>query len=227
MKHRLGLVGASGRVGVSLRKILESGFTYQDHTFEIAVEVTRRGQTLYTKTPPDIWIDFSEPEAILSLLPTLEAPLVTGTTGFSDDQFNKLKEHAKRYPTLHSPNFSLGINVLFSWLKSSGILLTQNFSPFIMEQHHPKKKDAPSGTAKRLATSIKPNADIPTFSMRGGDLYSGHRVLFTGLGESLEIAHQAYDPSIFARGSLVCAALLGGKEPGWYEISELLLSGGG
>jgi 4-hydroxy-tetrahydrodipicolinate reductase len=197
-------------------------------------------------------IDFSVPEASLAgLRVAAEAGVawVSGTTGLSSSQEAELEALASRVPVLHAPNFSLAVNVL-AWLtREAARLLGPDYDAELVELHHAAKRDAPSGTALRLAravaegrgqklegrllleragdTGARPDGAIAVQTLRGGDNPGEHTVLFVGRGERLELAHRAATRDHFARGAVRAAAWLVGRPPGLYHIEQALGLGDG
>ena len=194
----------------------------------------------------DVLIDFSIPEASMSILKVCRdrgIPMVIGTTGFTAEEEAVIRETAKKIPILKSSNMSIGVNLLFALTKiAAQALQNRSFQAEVMEIHHGKKKDAPSGTAKSLekilleAMSLDKSVvygrsgmvgerkadELGIFALRGGDVVGDHTVFFLGEGERLELKHQAVNRDIFARGALDAAAFLKGKIPGMYSMAEVL-----
>jgi 4-hydroxy-tetrahydrodipicolinate reductase len=201
------------------------------------------------ETPFDssVIIDFTSPESTMALLDSIEgsgAKVVVGTTGLGEEQVARLEAAARTTPVLSSPNMSLGVNLLF-WL--TGMVAAKigaDFDIEIVEAHHRHKKDAPSGTAKRLgeiaaaARGLKyDNAarhgragivgerehdEIGMHAVRAGDIVGDHTVLFAGPGERIELKHMAHSRENFARGAVTAAKWLSGKEPGLYSMQDVL-----
>jgi 4-hydroxy-tetrahydrodipicolinate reductase len=151
---------------------------------------------------------------------------------------------AKKIPLIHSPNFSLGVNLLFYLTAQAAKALPEGFDPEVIEIHHRLKKDAPSGTAKRLleilaeARKAQPevvarhgrsgepgertNSEIGVHAVRGGDVVGDHTVLLAGEGERIELIHRASSREVFARGALRAAQWLVGKPPRAYAMVDVL-----
>jgi 4-hydroxy-tetrahydrodipicolinate reductase len=192
-------------------------------------------------------IDFSVPQASLAALRAAAdagVACVSGTTGFSAAERAELEGLAERIPLLHAPNFSVAVNVL-AWLtREAARLLGPGYDAELLELHHAAKRDAPSGTALRLAeavaegrgeslegrlllarageTGARPAGAIAVQALRGGDNPGEHSVLFVGRGERLELVHRAATRDHFARGAVRAAAWLVGREPGLYRIEQVL-----
>jgi 4-hydroxy-tetrahydrodipicolinate reductase len=192
---------------------------------------------------PDVCLDFTSPDSLLALCSTAAkrgVKVVSGTTGLSDSHKRELALNAKNIPILHASNFSIGVFVLNKLVKLATEFLPENFDIEIVERHHSKKKDAPSGTAITLLKNIqsvrhcvesfgrKGNcersiSEVCLHSVRGGDIVGEHEVLFAGQGERLELIHRITNREIFARGAL-CAAKKFAKfsQPGLYTLDDVL-----
>jgi 4-hydroxy-tetrahydrodipicolinate reductase len=193
----------------------------------------------------DAIIDFTNP---ISALKNLEAakkyntPFVIGTTGFSKDEKEKITEISKSMPIVFSPNMSVGVNILFKLVEIVAKKIDYDIE--IVEMHHNKKKDSPSGTAVKLlevaASSTGKNVDdaavydrhlldsarnkgeIGVLSLRAGDIVGEHTVYFAGFGERIELTHVAYSRDTFAKGAITAAKWVKGKTPGLYDMSDVL-----
>lgn len=173
----------------------------------------------------DVAIDFSLPQGfdhVLALSVTRGAALVTGTTGLSDQQLGALEAAAGTIPVLWASNFSLGVAVLNELVERASAAL-KGWDVDIVESHHTRKKDAPSGTALTLgAAAASAGVKVSYASLRAGDIIGEHTVQFTGPGERLELIHRAGNRDIFARGAVHAASRLAGKPAGSYQIRDLL-----
>ncbi|HJT81132.1 MAG TPA: 4-hydroxy-tetrahydrodipicolinate reductase, partial [Chthoniobacterales bacterium] len=176
----------------------------------------------------DVAIDFSAAGAIgeiVDLAVKQSRPLVIGTTGHSSDQTEIIRSSAEKIPVVLASNFSVGVNVLFWLTGRAASLLGNRFAPEIVEVHHVMKKDAPSGTAKTLAEILKNEtgrAEVPTRSIREGDIVGEHTVIFDGPGERLELMHRAQSRETFATGALAAAQWVMKKPPGLYSMQDVL-----
>lgn len=193
----------------------------------------------------DIIIDFSHPSSLLNLLEygiEKNIPIVMGTTGLSPDDIEKIKEASKIIPIFYSANMSLGINVLISMVKTIAPVLEDSFDIEIIEKHHNKKIDAPSGTAYMIANEINKELDnskkyiygrdtktdkrkkdeIGIHAIRGGTIVGEHTVIFAGCDEVIEISHSASSKKIFAQGAIKAAKFLYNKESGLYNMEDLI-----
>lgn len=173
----------------------------------------------------DVAIDFSLPEAfdgILAACVARGAALVSGTTGLDALQQAAMQEASARIPLLSASNFSLGVAVLGELVERAAQAL-QGWDCDIVESHHVHKKDVPSGTALALGDCAEQGGAQPRYAaMRAGDIVGEHTVHFTGMGERIELVHRATNRDIFARGALHAAAMLAGREPGRYQLRDLL-----
>jgi len=257
-----GIHGALGKMGRAIARLAKD-----DHrlklagAFDINAGLTAPGEgidedVLFTgvhdKVSKDIrvMIDFSVPPASLEVLGFCrkhKIPLVIGTTGFSADEEKIIVEASKEIAILKSSNMSIGVNLLFALTQMAARALNnRNFQVEMMEIHHGRKKDAPSGTAKSLEKIIldsmpldrnvthgrsglvgerRPD-ELGSFALRGGDVVGDHTVFFLGDGERIELKHQATNRDVFARGALDAAIFLAGKTPanshGLYTMAEVL-----
>ena len=192
---------------------------------------------------PDVIIDFSVPEASLNILnfaKEKKIPIVIATTGFSDIQEKKILDISKEIPIFKSANMSYEIN-LMSKLVSELSLKLENDDIEIVETHHNRKIDAPSGTAIFLANRInnaknnsmhyvydrqqkkqkREKTEIGIHSIRGGNEYGKHQVIFFGENESLEITHNVLSRAVFASGAIKAAFFIESKDSGMYSMDNI------
>lgn len=173
----------------------------------------------------DVAIDFSLPQgfdAVLALCVARGAALVSGTTGLSAAQEAQLEAAAASIPLAWASNFSLGVAVLHELVERAGRLLP-GWDCDIVEAHHTRKLDAPSGTALTLGAAAQAGGATPHYaSIRAGDIVGEHLVQFATAGERIELVHRASNRDIFARGALHAAARLHGRAPGRYRVAALL-----
>jgi len=176
----------------------------------------------------DVLIDFTIPEATMEHLNAAlkhRKAIVIGTTGFSQEQIDGIKQAAKKIPVVFSPNMSIGVNLLFRLVKEVAEKLSKGYDIRIVESHHIHKKDAPSGTAKKLAQIIKDASgrevsDIK--SIREGEIVGDHKITFESGVDVLELSHSAKTRDIFVQGALVAAKFIAGKEPKLYDMQDVL-----
>jgi len=194
----------------------------------------------------DVLVDFSSPEATLALAEVARVrgiALVVGTTGLDEPALAAVKLAATAVPVVLAPNTSVGVTVLFHLAEQATRLLGDGFDAEIVEMHHNKKADAPSGTALRLADAVlaargldrsalrtgrdgKPGPrtkdEVGVLALRGGDVIGDHTLVLAGEGERVELAHKATDRSLFARGALRAATWVVAREPGLYDMRDVL-----
>ncbi len=257
----LGLHGASGRMGLRLVQLIAEDPRVRLGWAIERPEHSRRGDdvgmlaginplgvklaTLDDKMPEvDAMIDFSHPQATLDLsglCRDLGIPLVVGTTGFNPDQHLWLDQAAAEIPLLVSPNMSRAVNLLMRLVDEAARALGREADIEIVERHHRLKKDAPSGTALRLAeiaaeaagitrfvhgregpVGQRPHDEIGVHAVRTGDNPGEHTVIFGLMGESLELSHRALTRDGFARGAIDAAVFLAGKPAGLYSMEDVL-----
>ncbi len=233
---KLGITGACGKMG---RRIYE--LAGMDKDFEVALALEKKGTPLIGKELGkikvssnldglflvDVLVDFTLPEAAdthLDYVAKYRKAYVLGTTGLSQEQKNKVEEVSKVIPVVFCPNMAVGMNVLFSVLPEIAKRLGPDYSVEIVEAHHKAKKDAPSGTAKRLAEVITQvtKKEIPVHALRLGDIFGDHQVIFCGNSERIEIKHQAHSRDLFAVGALKAAKWIVAKPPGLYSMQDVL-----
>jgi 4-hydroxy-tetrahydrodipicolinate reductase len=173
----------------------------------------------------DVAIDFSLPAAfdsILALCVQRGAAFVSGTTGLASQHNEALQAAAGQIPVLWSANFSLGVAVLEDLVERAAAAL-RAWDCDILEAHHTRKLDAPSGTALALGAAAERGGAHPRYaSLRAGDIVGEHLVQFTGLGERVELIHRATNRDIFARGALLAAVRIADRSAGNYRLRDLL-----
>jgi 4-hydroxy-tetrahydrodipicolinate reductase len=194
-----------------------------------------------------VLVEFTLPEATLAHLRVAAArgaKAVVGTTGFSATERKEIEQLSKKIPILLSPNMSIGVNLAFKLLAEMAQVLGDDYDVEITEIHHRMKKDAPSGTALRMAeviaealrrdlsqvavygrqgiTGSRTQKEIGIQSLRAGDVVGEHTVVFGGLGERLELTHRAQSRDTFARGALRGVRFLAQAAPGLYSMQDVL-----
>ncbi len=195
----------------------------------------------------DVVVDFTSFEASARHAEACAArgvALVIGSTGFTPEARERVQAAARQVPVVLSPNMSVGVNVMFELVRQAAKVLGDAYDVEIVEMHHKKKKDAPSGTAVRLAEVAaealgldparelayarhgmigeRPARQIGVQTLRGGDVVGEHTVYFAGEGERLEIVHRATSREQFARGAVRAARWVVGKRPGVYDMRAVL-----
>lgn len=233
---KLGIAGACGRMG---RRIYE--LAANDRDFEVALALEKKGTALIGRELGklkvsstadgifliDVLIDFTLPEASesnLDYVAKYRKALVLGTTGFSGAGLKKIEEISRVVPIVFSPNMAVGVNVLFSMLPEIARRLGPDYKTEIIEAHHSAKKDAPSGTAKKMGQVLADatKREIPIHAIRLGDIVGDHTVIFCGNSERIEIKHQAHTRDLFALGALKAAKWVVNKPAGLYTMQEVL-----
>ena len=219
--------GARGRMGMMIARLAGD-----EPRFRIAAQRDQGDASTPLATPVDVIIDFSsEAGAVdaLRLAREHRAALLMGTTGLSAAAQRTLDDAAQSIALLQAPNTSLGVAVLAHIAAQAARLLGPAFNIDVIEMHHTQKKDAPSGTALRLANAIRQRGDagdrLPDdriHALRAGDIIGEHAIQFAGPGERLTLTHQATSRELFARGALHAAAFLARKPPGRYTIEQAL-----
>ena len=193
-----------------------------------------------------VYTNPSNPKALDHLLPFCVErciPIVIATTGFSPEQLAQIDEAAKTIPVFRSANMSLGINVLLELVKKAASILGSSSDIEIVERHHNRKVDAPSGTALMIADAAasaleyqaeynygrherrmaRPKNEIGISAVRGGTIVGDHTIIFAGHDEVIEIKHSAQSREIFANGAVKAAKFLADvQEAGMYDMSQLV-----
>ena len=255
--HRVLVVGALGRMGERVRAAvaahpelrlgaaLESpGHPGQGETLEKGVKVGADAAAALANS--DVVIDFSVPAATLAHMRAAAdkgVAYVTGTTGFDAAGRAEIAELAKHTPVIHAANFSLCVNVLVWLAREAARKLGPDFDAELFEIHHSAKRDAPSGTALRLAeavaegrgvkldehlvleragdTGARPAGAIGVQTLRGGDNPGEHTVMFVGQGERIELVHRSATRDHFAHGAARAAGWLVGRGAGLYRLEQV------
>ena len=239
---RVLLVGARGRMG---RAISAAAPSVGGVEISAACD---RDDNIRDRIPGcDVVVDFSHADATeVHCAAAVESgkALVIGTTGHSSGQRAVIARAAASIPIVLAPNFSVGVNTLFWLTRRAAELLGDGFDVEIVETHHRLKKDAPSGTAKRLAellcdvrgldhqrdvahgregiTGERPPQQIGMHAIRAGDVVGDHTVIFASAGERLELTHKASSRETFAVGALRAAQWVAGKRPALYSMEDVL-----
>ncbi|MFV0420786.1 4-hydroxy-tetrahydrodipicolinate reductase [Oleidesulfovibrio sp.] len=253
------VMGASGRMGATI-----AGLVRADEDCELVAVVERKGHceglahwnckvadsldAVLPEFPGAVVIDFTAPEASVANAAACAKHgngIIIGTTGLTEEQKAELAKSAEKAPVFWAPNMSLGVNVLLKILPQLVTLLGEQYDLEMVELHHNKKKDSPSGTALRLAECLaearkwdlgevanyhregiigeRPQKEIGIQTIRGGDVVGVHTVYAMGPGERIEITHQAHSREMFASGAIRAAKWITGCEPGkLYTMSDML-----
>jgi 4-hydroxy-tetrahydrodipicolinate reductase len=243
---KITVCGAAGRMGQAILAIMKS-----DENVKIAGALEYDGSRAIGTGDPvissvgdlekflsetDALIDFTNPESALRNLEVAgkyKASAVVGTTGFNEEQRKKIAEISKSIPIVFSPNMSVGVNILFKLVEDVA-KKNPDYDIEIVELHHNKKKDSPSGTAiklaeiaaasigKNISDAVRKKDEIGLHSIRAGDIVGDHTVYFAGLGERIELTHRAHSRDTFAVGAVRAAKWVAGRNPGLYDMTDVL-----
>ena len=246
---RILLTGANGAMGQNVIDVLK-----EHSTIEIVAGVDRHPvvsspfpvfETVADcNIPVDCIIDFSHYSVVPSLIEYAimhKTPIVICTTGLTQETETLIQEAAKTIPVFRSGNMSLGINLLIALAKKASALLEDDFDIEIIEKHHNKKVDAPSGTAKMIADGINDVLKTPKtltygrygnetkrtvnemtiHAVRGGTIVGDHDVIFAGTDEVITISHNAQSKKVFAKGAVNAAQFLVTQSPGLYDMTHI------
>lgn len=243
---RLIVVGAAGKMGARLCALAQAERAYQlVGALERAgaPQVGRESAPAGERGPApkvadfsgfpagfaaDVVIDFSSDSAARSSIDVAQragAALLVGTTALSPESIRALRDESERRAVLVSPNMSLGVALIAALVRQAGATL-RGYDCSIVEAHHSAKKDAPSGTALRLADAARAGGaalrDDQILAIRGGDVVGEHTVRYAGPGEYIELTHRASSRDVFVRGALRAATWLAGRGPGWFTMEDVL-----
>lgn len=247
---RILLSGACGRMGRTVAELCRE----RDITVAAGVDVLSCGDEMgfpvypsfdAVQTKADVIVDFTRPETLPELIAFAlhgKLPAVIATTGFNPADIKRIKDAAQAIPIFQSANMSLGINLLKSLIRQAAAVLGEDFDVEIVERHHNRKIDAPSGTALMLfdelnkcypggremvpgretRTQARDHREIGVHAIRGGTLAGTHEVGFYGPGETLSIIHDAQNRTVFAQGAIAAAVFLKDKPAGYYAMDDLI-----
>lgn len=222
-KIKVGLVGSSGRMGQEIARLVELS-----PRCELYLTIGRNDQWDKERcSKVDVWIDFSSPEALFSVLKLaaqFKKPVVCGTTGLGVKEKKLLSSYSKKIPVLWSSNMSLGVAVLNEAIKA--LSAVSHFDFQIEEIHHIRKKDKPSGTAitlqENLSEVVQKKLPEPV-AIRGGGVFGVHKIFAMSDEEMLVFEHSALNRTVFARGAVEAAEwLVRQKKPGLYGMRDVL-----
>ncbi len=258
--HRVALNGACGRMGSRIAKVISEQHTlrlvaaieHKDHPaqgqdYGVHVGLPQFAIPIQNRLdrPVDVLIDFTTPDSTQERLAEclrFGTPIVIGTTGHSPEQLEKISATTNKIPVLIAPNMSVGVNLIFRIAADIARLLGEGYDIEIVEAHHRFKKDAPSGTALRLAQGIadalgrdlgksavhgregvrgeRDPGEIGIHAIRAGDIVGEHTVIYSNLGERIELIHRAHSRDTFALGAVRAANFLASAAPGNYSIEQ-------
>lgn len=236
MIYKIGILGASGRMGLEVASMLSEGFSDGKDMLELGDCVAQSKRLTSVEgvpvrepheppwEPVHAWIDFSRPAATMALLRAIEAPIVIATTGFTDDELGAIREYATRHPVMLAPNTSPGMNLMLWLLRHVPPAFRAGFDVVVEEAHHNRKKDSPSGTAKALLGALESIGvtSPPVNVIRAGGIPGDHSVRFVAESEEVALSHRVWDRKVFARGAIRAALfLLRRNKPGMYTMQDL------
>lgn len=240
--------GVCGRMGSELLKIVESG--YCGAQFAAGVDINAKGGGFYTaledvKEPADCMIDFSHHSctpAILKYAVEKNLPVVIATTGHTPEELQVMEAAAQKIPVFHSANMSLGVALLLELAKTAAKTIP-DADIEIIETHHNRKEDAPSGTALMIAKALqkvrekaklvfgrygsakREKGEIGIHAVRLGNIVGKHEVILATDTQTLTISHECHTRSVFAEGAVNAAAFLIGKPAGMYDMQSMIDNG--
>ncbi len=245
------LRGCNGKMGQVITEMVEA----DDNAVIVAgIDISQSHNNKYPvyqsftacNVKADVIIDFSAPvnlEEMLEFAVKHKMGIVLCTTGFSKEQAALIDEAARKVPILRSANMSMGVNLISKLIQQAAVILADaGFDIEIVERHHNKKIDAPSGTALALAEAMnevlnneytykmdrsaertaRSKKEIGISAVRGGTIVGEHEIIFAGTDEVIEIKHTAYSKAIFAKGAVQAAKYLPGKPAGMYSMSDIM-----
>lgn len=246
MSIKVAIAGAAGRMG---RTLVEAVAADRELSLAAVLDMTGIGSEvgglkisddMAGITRSDVLIDFTRPEGTLAHLKHARA-CVIGTTGFDEKGTAQIAQASKRMPIVFSPNFAVGVNVVFKLAETAAQTLGEGYDVEIIEAHHRHKVDAPSGTALKLGETIaavlkkkdfafgrqgdtgeRPVRQIGFHAIRGGDIVGEHTVMFAGPGERVEVTVRSQSRMTYALGALRAAKWLKGKPAGLYDMFDVL-----
>ena len=248
---RVILSGCSGRMGKVITDLIS-----ENPAMEIVagIDLVKNEQLPYPvftafaqcDVAADVIIDFSSPhvfDAMMDFCSEKHVPAVVCTTGLSQEQIARMQEVSAQAAMLRSANMSLGINLIMKLLADAApVLAGAGFDVEIVEKHHNRKKDAPSGTAIALADAINDSVEekytyvydrstryeardakeLGISAVRGGTIVGDHDVIFAGTDEVITFSHRAYSRALFAKGAVAAAAFLADKQSGMYSMQDVV-----
>ena len=231
------LTGAAGRMGQAILSVLPGFRNLQLAGAVGAIGHPNIGKSIYKGVKltgdlssiikdGDVVIDFTGAESSvtnLKIAASAKKPVVIGSTGHDSNQRAELVSLSKKIPIVCSPNMSVGVNTMWKLIEMTTLALGKNYQIDIVETHHIHKKDAPSGTAKKMLEIVaEAGGHSSVKSIREGEVVGDHTIIFTSPYERLEITHRAFSREVFAVGALRAAEWVIGKPAGLYDIGDVL-----
>lgn len=231
--------GINGKMGRTIKDLAIQD-SYWTNVYGLCRKVTMPTDDLKF----DIILDFTHESAldrVLQIGLDRKVPIIIGTTGYNEAQLQNIKYASTEIPILHGTNMSLGMNLLFALVEQTARILGDDVDIEVIESHHNRKKDAPSGSATTIVESIekglgevrhhkygrqgeclRKKGEIGIHAIRGGNIVGYHEANFIGGLESIKICHEAYDRKVFASGALTAAKFIMHKESGLYSMKDVL-----
>ncbi|SET05612.1 4-hydroxy-tetrahydrodipicolinate reductase [Anaerobranca gottschalkii] len=232
------LILSTGKMG---QKTLE--LALEDSFFTKVKAISSEELHMEEYTQYNVVITFSRPQAIFKTLDYClrkNIPLVIGTTNFTNDQQNEIYKSSKKIPILQASNMSVGMNLLFKLAEITAQIIGGQTDIEIIEAHHNKKKDAPSGSAKtlidfiqkglgydtklkhgRIGEEVREEREIGVHAIRGGNIVGYHEAQFIGPLETIKLCHEAHDRSVFASGALTASKFIVNVPPNFYTMEDV------
>lgn len=239
--------GATGRMGSEIVSMLKKGSAYMEAALAAKVDVTGKGRGIYHSLseyigPADVIIDFTFHTTAAELTEyavSRNIPAVIATTGHTHEELTVIRKAALKIPVFQSSNMSIGVALLIEFAKQAARAFP-NANIEIVEKHHNRKKDAPSGTAMTIADALsrvrsgaeikcgrsgfeeRDPDEITIHSLRMGDIVGEHEVFITTDTQQLALRHEAFSRTLFAEGALCAAKFLLGKPAGYYRMEDMI-----
>ena len=223
MTLSIAIIGFSGKMGKKVFELIQN-----DDTLSCINTKNHSQEELdYLAQAADVLIDFSHPKMLpylLQVASSTQTPIVSGTTGLSLEDKEMMQKASEKIPILYSSNFSIGIALCHLLIEKIAPSFGQIADIDIVETHHRHKKDAPSGTAISLKETLKrhlPEKEISLHSIRAGSIVGEHNLIFNTDEEQITLSHKALTRHCFAKGALLAAKFIHGKEKGMYSIFDI------
>jgi 4-hydroxy-tetrahydrodipicolinate reductase len=239
---RIIVTGSKGRMGQTI-----IGLASNDPALKVVGQVDLGDDINACIGNADAVIDFSFHSATLAIAQVVakhHKTMVIGTTGHPAEERSSILHSLSSVPVVWAANYSVGVNLLFALTRRAAEVLGDGYDQEVVEMHHRLKKDAPSGTAARLAEILaevkreelkklarhgregivgeRTSREIGIHAIRGGDVIGDHTVIYAGIGERVELTHKASSRDTFAKGALRAAKWIVGQKPGLYDMQDVL-----
>lgn len=233
------IYGIKGYMGRTIEELAK-----EDKYWDSIYGLNRQLSTLPNNIKYDVLVDFTHESSlddVINLALEKELPIIIGTTGYDVGQMKKIEEVSRKIPILHATNMSLGMNLLFELVEQTARRLKDKVDIEVVETHHNRKKDAPSGSAVTIVESIekglgearkhqhgrngecpREKGEIGIHAIRGGNVIGSHEASFISSLETIKISHEAYDRKVFAQGALEAAKFIIGKKAKLYNMKDVI-----